>query len=123
MFFLSGYRALRAQELEQLVSQLDAGQLPLDQLLTRYQRGAALLAFCRDRLTQLLGEETAIEIRGLRFAYGDDPPVLDGLDLASECQGTLQIAGEARLGAIGTAHRVMSLKRTRNSRIMPDSMW
>ncbi|MCU0940994.1 MAG: exodeoxyribonuclease VII small subunit [Hydrogenophaga sp.] len=38
------------QELEQLVSQLDAGQLPLDQLLTRYQRGAALLAFCRDRL-------------------------------------------------------------------------
>ena len=38
------------QELEQLVAQLDAGQLPLDQLLTRYQRGAELLAFCRDRL-------------------------------------------------------------------------
>lgn len=37
-------------ELEQLVAQLDAGQLPLDQLLTRYQRGAELLAFCRDRL-------------------------------------------------------------------------
>lgn len=38
------------QELEQLVAQLDAGQLPLDQLLSRYQRGAELLAFCRDRL-------------------------------------------------------------------------
>ncbi|MDP2263462.1 MAG: exodeoxyribonuclease VII small subunit [Hydrogenophaga sp.] len=37
-------------ELEQLVSQLDAGQLPLDQLLSRYQRGAELLAFCRSRL-------------------------------------------------------------------------
>lgn len=38
------------QELEQLVGQLDAGQLPLDQLLARYQRGAELLAFCRERL-------------------------------------------------------------------------
>jgi exodeoxyribonuclease VII small subunit len=32
------------------VAQLDAGQLPLEQLLARYQRGAELLAFCRDRL-------------------------------------------------------------------------
>ena len=38
------------EELEQLVAQLDAGKLPLDQLLTRYQRGAELLQFCRDRL-------------------------------------------------------------------------
>ncbi|MBX3609981.1 MAG: exodeoxyribonuclease VII small subunit [Hydrogenophaga sp.] len=38
------------QELEALVAQLDAGQLPLDQLLQRYQRGAELLAFCRERL-------------------------------------------------------------------------
>jgi exodeoxyribonuclease VII small subunit len=38
------------EELEQLVAQLDAGQLPLDQLLTRYQRGAELLAYCRTRL-------------------------------------------------------------------------
>lgn len=38
------------QELEQLVARLDAGQLPLDQLLTQYQRGAELLAFCRSRL-------------------------------------------------------------------------
>lgn len=38
------------EELERLVAQLDAGQLPLDQLLTQYQRGATLLAFCRARL-------------------------------------------------------------------------
>jgi exodeoxyribonuclease VII small subunit len=37
-------------ELERLVAQLDAGQLPLDQLLSQYQRGATLLAFCRERL-------------------------------------------------------------------------
>lgn len=38
------------EELETLVAQLEAGQLPLDQLLSRYQRGAELLAFCRARL-------------------------------------------------------------------------
>ncbi len=37
-------------ELEQLVGQLESGQMPLDQLLTGYQRGASLLAFCRDKL-------------------------------------------------------------------------
>ena len=38
------------QELESLVGRLESGQLPLDQLLTGYQRGAQLLKFCRDRL-------------------------------------------------------------------------
>ncbi|MGH6627148.1 MAG: exodeoxyribonuclease VII small subunit [Burkholderiaceae bacterium] len=38
------------EELEQLVSQLESGQLPLEQLLSGYQRGAELLKFCRDRL-------------------------------------------------------------------------
>lgn len=38
------------QELEQLVAALESGQLPLDQLLVSYQRGAALLAFCREKL-------------------------------------------------------------------------
>ncbi len=38
------------QELEQLVTLIESGQLPLDQLLAGYQRGAELLAFCRDRL-------------------------------------------------------------------------
>ena len=38
------------EELEQLVGRLESGQMPLDQLLGGYQRGAALLKFCRDRL-------------------------------------------------------------------------
>lgn len=38
------------QELEQLVSRLESGDMPLEQLLSGYQRGAQLLAYCRDRL-------------------------------------------------------------------------
>ncbi|RFO96859.1 exodeoxyribonuclease VII small subunit [Rhodoferax lacus] len=38
------------QELEALVRRLESGEMPLDQLLSGYQRGAALLQFCRDRL-------------------------------------------------------------------------
>ncbi len=49
------------EELEQLVSQLDAGQLPLDQLLTRYQRGAELLAFCRARLEAVENQIKVLE--------------------------------------------------------------
>ena len=37
-------------ELEALVADMEAGQLPLAQLLTRYQRGAELLAHCRAQL-------------------------------------------------------------------------
>ena len=37
-------------ELETLVARLESGEMPLDQLLTGYQRGAALLQFCRERL-------------------------------------------------------------------------
>ena len=38
------------QELEQLAAQLESGQLPLDQLMSGYQRGAELLKFCRSKL-------------------------------------------------------------------------
>ena len=38
------------EELEQLVSRIEAGQLPLDEMLAGYQRGAALLNFCRAKL-------------------------------------------------------------------------
>jgi exodeoxyribonuclease VII small subunit len=38
------------EELEQLVQVIESGQLPLEQLLTGYQRGAELLAFCRGKL-------------------------------------------------------------------------
>jgi exodeoxyribonuclease VII small subunit len=38
------------EELEQLVQVIESGQLPLEQLLTGYKRGAELLAFCRGKL-------------------------------------------------------------------------
>ena len=41
------------QELEGLTSNLESGQLPLDQLLSGYQRGAQLLAFCKGKLEAL----------------------------------------------------------------------
>ncbi|TMH00664.1 MAG: exodeoxyribonuclease VII small subunit [Betaproteobacteria bacterium] len=45
----SSYEAAVA-ELERLVQAMEAGQLPLDQMLDSYKRGAELLVFCRARL-------------------------------------------------------------------------
>jgi exodeoxyribonuclease VII small subunit len=56
---LSYEAALR--ELEQLVSHLESGQLALDQLLVSYQRGAQLLAFCRDRLAAVEDQVKVLE--------------------------------------------------------------
>ena len=41
---------LALAELDKLVAQMEGGQMPLDQLLDGYRRGAELLAFCRQRL-------------------------------------------------------------------------
>jgi exodeoxyribonuclease VII small subunit len=45
----SSYEAAMG-ELEQMVARLESGDLPLEQMLSNYQRGAALLQFCRDKL-------------------------------------------------------------------------
>ena len=37
-------------DLQLELARLESGDLPLDQLMGGYQRGAALLQFCRDRL-------------------------------------------------------------------------
>lgn len=49
------------QELESLVAGLESGQLPLDQLLTGYQRGAQLLKFCRDKLESVENQIKVLE--------------------------------------------------------------
>ena len=41
---------LALAELDRLVQQMEGGQMPLDQLLDGYRRGAQLLSFCRGRL-------------------------------------------------------------------------
>ena len=52
------------QELELLVARLEAGDLPLDQLLTQYQRGAELLKVCRSRL-QAVEEQVKVLDQGV----------------------------------------------------------
>jgi exodeoxyribonuclease VII small subunit len=56
-------------ELERLVQAMEAGQLPLDQLLDSYRRGAELLEQCR---SQLQAVESAGEGAGGRTAEGLD---------------------------------------------------
>lgn len=49
------------QELEALISDLESGQLPLDRLLTGYQRGAQLLAFCKGKLDAVENQVKVLE--------------------------------------------------------------
>lgn len=46
---IPGFEAAMA-ELEQIVADMEAGKLSLEDSLAAYQRGAELLAFCRTRL-------------------------------------------------------------------------
>jgi exodeoxyribonuclease VII small subunit len=48
-------------ELERLVADMEAGSLPLDQLLVSYRRGAELLQFCRERLTAVEDQVKVLE--------------------------------------------------------------
>ncbi len=48
-------------ELDRLVQQMEGGQLPLDQLLDGYRRGAELLAFCRSRLQAVEDQVKVLE--------------------------------------------------------------
>lgn len=59
------------KELEQLVAKLESGDLPLEQLLTQYQRGAELLAFCRDRL-QAVQTQVQVLDQGVLQAWTPD---------------------------------------------------
>jgi exodeoxyribonuclease VII small subunit len=52
------YEAATA-ELDALVRQMESAQLPLDQLLSSYQRGAFLLQFCQTKL-QALEQQVSI---------------------------------------------------------------
>jgi len=54
------------QELELLVARLESGELPLEQLLTQYQRGVLLLKFCRDRLEAVEGQVKLLDAGTLK---------------------------------------------------------
>ncbi|MDC8786273.1 exodeoxyribonuclease VII small subunit [Roseateles koreensis] len=57
-------------ELERLVMDMEAGQLPLDQLLESYRRGAELLGLCRSRLQAVEQQVKVLEGEGLK-QWGD----------------------------------------------------
>ena len=40
-------------EIEDLVSQMESGKLPLEKLLVSYKRGALLLKYCREQLSSV----------------------------------------------------------------------
>jgi exodeoxyribonuclease VII small subunit len=58
---LSYEAALR--ELENLVSSMESGLLPLDDLLSGYQRGATLLQLCRDKLAAVEQQIKQVDAR------------------------------------------------------------
>lgn len=53
-------------ELDRLVQQMEGGQLPLDQLLDGYRRGAELLAYCRNRLQAVEDQVKVLEEGSLK---------------------------------------------------------
>ena len=52
---------LALAELDRLVVQMEGGQLPLDQLLDGYRRGAELLSFCRGKLQKVEAQVQVLE--------------------------------------------------------------
>lgn len=48
-------------ELDRLVAQMEAGQMPLDQMLDGYKRGAELLDFCRSKLQAVEAQVKILE--------------------------------------------------------------
>ena len=59
------------QELEQLIAQIESGQLPLEQMLSGYQRAAELLGFCRSQL-EAVQEQVKVLDEGKLSAWTQD---------------------------------------------------
>jgi exodeoxyribonuclease VII small subunit len=60
-------------ELETIVASMEAGQLPLEQSLAAYQRGAELLQFCQARLQEAQQQIKVLEGNSLKdFKSGDE---------------------------------------------------
>ena len=54
------------EELESLVARLESGDMPLDQLISGYQRGAELLNFCRGKLETVENQIKVLEAGTLK---------------------------------------------------------
>jgi exodeoxyribonuclease VII small subunit len=59
-------------EIESIVAAMEAGQLPLEQSLSAYKRGAELLQFCQARLQEAQQQVKILEAGTLKNFDGDD---------------------------------------------------
>lgn len=58
-------------ELESIVSQMESGQLPLEQSLAAYKRGTELLQFCQKSLAEIEQQIQILNEAGQLQAYTD----------------------------------------------------
>ncbi len=58
-------------ELENIVATMEAGQLPLEHLLSAYKRGAELLQFCQQALQDAQQQVRILEAGSLQNFVGD----------------------------------------------------
>ncbi|MCL2309238.1 MAG: exodeoxyribonuclease VII small subunit [Proteobacteria bacterium] len=58
-------------ELEDIVTRMEQGSLPLAEALASYQRGATLLAYCQNALRDAQQQVQVLE-DGMLKAFGDD---------------------------------------------------
>jgi exodeoxyribonuclease VII small subunit len=61
------------QELDQVLDRLESGDMPLEQLLTQYQRSAELLKFCRERLVAVENQIKVLD-QGTQKTWTPDIP-------------------------------------------------
>jgi exodeoxyribonuclease VII small subunit len=59
-------------EIESIVAAMEAGQLPLEQSLSAYKRGAELLVYCQSRLQEARQQVKILEAGALKNFDGDD---------------------------------------------------
>lgn len=59
-------------EIEDIVAAMEAGQLPLEQSLAAYKRGAELLQFCHSQLQDAQQQVKILEAGGLQSFTGGD---------------------------------------------------
>ncbi|MDR0771310.1 MAG: exodeoxyribonuclease VII small subunit [Burkholderiales bacterium] len=63
-------------ELEDIVTRMEQGSLPLAEALASYQRGAVLLAYCQNALRDAQQQVRVLE-DGMLKAFGDDDAMRD----------------------------------------------
>jgi len=81
-------------ELENIVATMEAGQLPLEQLLSAYKRGAELLQFCQQALQDAQQQVRILEAGSLQNFVGDAALSPSALSQDSPHPNPLPQAGE-----------------------------